>query len=230
MEAIILAGGFGKRLQTVVSDLPKPMAAVNNKPFLNYILNYLSRNNVTKAIFATGHLHQKIEDYYGLSYNELELDYSIETEKLGTGGCIKQAFSKATSDNILILNGDSFFDVSIHDILTVHKDERADLTLALKPMHNISRYGIVKIDRTKVISFEEKKKVAFGYINAGVYLAQIDLFDGFDLPERFSIEEDFLKKFTSRLNIHACVSDGYFIDIGIPEDYEKAQIDMMKYE
>lgn len=230
MEAIILAGGLGTRLRHVIADIPKAMALLNNQPFLNYIFNYLDKNNIKKAILATGHLHHKIEEYYGNSYQNIEIEYSIESEPLGTGGAIKKALGKASSETVLIMNGDTFFDLNITDMFLVHKNTNADMTIALKPMHNISRYGIVKIENAKVVGFEEKKKEEFGYINGGVYLAKKNLFDKLDLPNKFSFEKDFLKKLVSQLKIYAFISDTYFIDIGIPEDYEKAQEEMKNYE
>ena len=230
MEAIILAGGLGTRLSGVVSDLPKPLAPVNGRPFLNYTFRYLLRNQIAKAILATGHLHHKIEEAYGKRYKGLDLDYSVERQPLGTGGCIRRAFDRVSSDDILIINGDTFFNVQVDGMLTQHETTNAVLTIALKPMQNISRYGIVRTESTRVISFEEKKKVDAGQINGGVYLARRQLFDGFELPKRFSFEEDFLKKFTSRLMMHAYVSDAYFIDIGVPEDYQRAQSEMREYE
>ncbi|MFQ5604012.1 MAG: nucleotidyltransferase family protein [bacterium] len=230
LDTIILAGGLGTRLQTAVADLPKPLAPVNGQPFLNYLLNHLRRAGIKRVVLATGHLHHKIEDYYGTSYHDLEIDYSMESEPLGTGGGIRKALTQTTTDEVLILNGDSFFDFDLQTIWRVHKLQQADLTIALKPMQNIARYGIVRTESSRVISFEEKKPVEFGYINTGVYLAQKNLFDGFNLPQNFSIEADFLKKYTRELQIHACISNAYFIDIGIPEDYEKAQIEMRRYE
>lgn len=230
MEAIILAGGFGTRLKTAVADLPKSMACVNRQPFLNYILNFLIKNEIRRAALATGYLHHKIEAHYGGLYKDLQIVYSVENEPLGTGGAIKQALSLLTSDRILIINGDTFFDVAVDELMQVHRRNRAVLTIALKPLHRISRYGSVEIEGTKVKCFEEKSKRGFGYINGGVYMANHSLFESYDLPRRFSFEEAFLKKFTSQLNIHAYVSDAYFIDIGIPEDYQRAQTEMGEYE
>jgi len=230
LQAIILAGGLGTRLRNVVPDIPKVMASVNNQPFLNYLLNFLSKNNIKNVILATGYLHHKLEAYYRTSYKNIKIDYSVENKLLGTGGAIKKAFGKVSLEDVLIMNGDSFFEVNIGEMFIMHKNSTSDLTMALKPMYNISRYGSVKIDNTKVISFEEKKKQKFGYINGGVYLANKFLFDKFELPDKFSFEEDFLKRFTSKLEIYAFISDTYFIDMGIPEDYEKAQNEMMNYE
>ncbi|MFQ5641058.1 MAG: nucleotidyltransferase family protein [bacterium] len=229
MDAIVLAGGLGKRLRGVVTDQPKPMAMVNNQPFLNYVLNFLINNGVHRAILATGYLHHKIEEYYHRTYKDLEIVYSIEEEPLGTGGAIKQAFSQVRSEHLLIINGDTFFEVSVDDLKKSHLEKEAGMTIALKPMHNIARYGSVEFEGTRILRFEEKQKKDFGYINAGVYFANRDLFDAFDLPDKFSFEEDFLKKYPERLCMHAFVTDGYFIDIGIPEDFQKAQTEMMAY-
>lgn len=230
MEAIILAGGFGTRLQATVSDVPKSLALINDQPFLNFLFSFLIKYKIKRAILATGYLHHKIEEFYGNSYKDLEIEYSVEQEPLGTGGGIKQAFAKLSSDNVLIMNGDTYFNVNIQAMLKVHTENDADLTIALKPLYNISRYGVVKVEETRVKRFEEKKQVDFGYINGGVYIAKKELFKGFELPERFSLEEDFLKKFTSDLQLHCFISDTYFIDIGIPEDYYRAQSELKKYE
>lgn len=230
MEAIVLAGGLGTRLRSQVADRPKVMAEINNQPFLNYLLNYLISHGIRRAVLATGYLHEFIENYYGRQYKQLHIDYSIEPQPLGTGGAVKLALTKISTADVLILNGDTFFDINPDAMFALHKKDNADITIALKAMRHISRYGIVRIQGTRVISFDEKKKVEEGYINAGVYLVKTSLLASMNLPERFSFEEDLLKKFTSQLNIHAYLSDAYFIDIGIPEDYQRAQTELSEYE
>lgn len=230
IEAIVLAGGLGTRLREVVSDIPKPMVLVNNQPFLNYILNLLEQYNIRTVILAIGYLHEKIERYYGNSYRNMKLVYSIENEPLGTGGGIKLALEKATTRDVLILNGDTFFDVNLSQMLARYQQLQPDMIMALKPMKDIWRYGVVKVKDNRVVSFEDRKQVPYGYINGGVYIARNSLFDSYPLPAKFSFEADFLKKFVSSLNIAAFISDTFFIDIGIPEDLNKAQIEMKKFK
>jgi D-glycero-alpha-D-manno-heptose 1-phosphate guanylyltransferase len=230
MEAIILAGGLGTRLRTEVADRPKVMAEINNQPFLNYLLDYLNNHHVRRVVLATGYLHDYIEKYYGDKFKSLQIDYSVEEEPLGTGGAIKQALTKIAAEQVLILNGDTFFAINLELLMEHHKSHHADITIALKAMRNISRYGIVRVQSHRIISFEEKKKVEEGYINAGVYAANQSLFAAIDLPDKFSFEEDFLKKYIAELNMHAYVSDAYFIDIGVPEDYQRAQTELSEYE
>lgn len=206
------------------------MAPVNGRPFLTYILTYLHRSKTGHVILATGYLHHKIEEYYRDNFRGIPLSYSVEAEPLGTGGALKVAFKKATSEDVLVMNGDTFFDVSLKEIREVHRENSADLTIALKPMHDISRYGAVQFAGTRITSFKEKQRMEFGYINGGIYLAKKNLFETFDLPNKFSFEEDFLKKFTADLNMQAFISDSYFIDIGVPEDYQRAQKEMQAYE
>jgi D-glycero-alpha-D-manno-heptose 1-phosphate guanylyltransferase len=230
MEAIILAGGLGTRLRAAVADRPKVMAEINGQPFLNYLFNYLSWNNVSRVILATGYLHEKIEDCYGSAYKKIKIEYTKEESPLGTGGAIKFALKRMALENVLILNGDTFFDINLNGLAALHEKSNADLTMALKAMRHISRYGSVKIQGTRVVNFEEKKQVEEGYINAGFYIARKNLFGRFDLPDRFSFEEDFLKKHVASLEVHAYTSDAYFIDIGVPEDYQRAQTELQEYE
>jgi len=230
MDAIILAGGFGTRLRSVVSDLPKPMAPIDGRPFLDYLLNHVSQWQVGHVILATGHLHEKIKAHYGEAYKNLKLSYSVEREPLGTGGCIKRALTQAASRHVLILNGDTFFDVDINTMLQRHQEYGADLTIALKPMRDLSRYGVVRFEDSRITSFEEKKEVPFGHINGGVYLARKDLFARFNMPEAFSLEQDFLKRHIADLNIRAFLSDTYFIDIGVPADYDRAQKELPRHD
>jgi len=230
VEAILLAGGLGNRLRSKVADRPKVMAEINQQPFLSYLLNYLSNHNVNRAVLATGYLHEVIERFYGNYYKRLHIDYSLEEQPLGTGGAIKQALTKISVEHVLILNGDTFFDINPDALFILHHKNDADITIGLKAMRHISRYGIVKTQGTRIISFEEKHPVDDGYINGGVYLAKTSLFDSLELSEKFSFEADFLKKFTAELNMHAYVSDAYFIDIGVPDDYERAQTELIDYE
>lgn len=223
MEAIVLAGGLGTRLRSVVSDLPKPMAPVCNKPFLEYILNYLNKNGITRIVLSVGYKWETIKSYFGDNFKNIELVYSVENKPLGTGGAIQKAINLCREKNIFIINGDTFFDVNLQDL---ELNDNSKVVLSLKSMKNFDRYGCVETnDEGFVTTFTEKGYRESGNINGGIYLLSKNIFDGFDLEERFSFEE-FMQTNFKRLNISTKIFDNYFIDIGIPEDYQKAQIDL----
>ena len=226
-EAIILAGGFGTRLQSVVADLPKPMAPVNGQPFLNYQLRYLRHFGFQRVVLSVGYLHEKISTYYGSAFEELELDYSIEKDPMGTGGGIRLALEKCRSNSVLILNGDSFFDIDLNLFISQHLAAKADCSLALRKVENASRYGTVETKGSRIISFKEKTgENKSGGINAGIYILEKRTYlQRTPASKNFSIEKDFFEKNLKELAIHGFEHEGYFIDIGIPEDYSKAQND-----
>lgn len=220
MQAIILAGGFGTRLQSVVSDVPKPMAPVCNRPFLTYLLDELDLQGFTKVVLAVGYKKEIIMDYFKNKYKSVEIVYSVEEKPLGTGGCVKLAMKYITDPFAFVLNGDTMFKVDYKCMA-----EQKDLSIACKKMYRFDRYGEVQIHQGIITAFQEKKFVEVGYINGGIYYLPRDIFDKYDLPERFSIEKDFFEAYIQKLSIKAYLSDDHFLDIGIPEDYAKAQVD-----
>lgn len=227
MEAIILAGGFGTRLQSVVKDVPKPMADINGKPFLEYLLEYLLAFDISSVIISVGYKQDIIKDYFKESYKGIKIKYSCEDEPLGTGGGIKKALSLSDDkeENILVLNGDTFFKVDLNELKTSHNNLTSDISLSLKEMESIDRYGTVKVNNNIVTSFEEKKFYKKAYINCGVYVIKKNIFDNIQSSNKFSFEE-FLEKNLNCITIGSQISNNsYFIDIGIPEDYEKAKYD-----
>jgi D-glycero-alpha-D-manno-heptose 1-phosphate guanylyltransferase len=232
--AIILAGGFGTRLQTVVSNLPKPMAPVNTIPFLNYQLRYLKHFGVKKIIFSVGYLFDKIQAYYKSEFNGLQIEYVLEENPLGTGGGIRLAMGKCSDDLALVLNGDSFFDVPLTDFFTLHQTSDAQFSLALRNIENATRYGAIEVNAAdnRITSFKEKiNRVNAGLINGGVYILNRRLFLKHTTANiNFSIEKDFFETQLESLTINGYVFDGYFIDIGIPEDYHKAQHDFKTFK
>lgn len=226
MEAVILAGGLGTRLRSVVSNIPKPMAPISGRPFLSFILEYLACQQVSRVILATGFQHNYIESFFGHEYKGISIVYSKEEEPLGTGGALKQALGFINNTHVIILNGDTFFNVNLNNAIDAHFSCNADLTICLKPMKDFDRYGVVVTSGNKVATFEEKKYREFGNINGGVYIANTNLLKTLELRDKFSFETDFLAKFVNNLYFNAHVCDDYFIDIGIPEDYQKAQIEI----
>jgi D-glycero-alpha-D-manno-heptose 1-phosphate guanylyltransferase len=223
-EAIILAGGFGTRLRTVVNDLPKCMAPVAGKPFLHFVIQHLLQQGVDHFIFSLGYLSEPIEQFLAVNYPSLKYQLSIEAEPLGTGGAIQLASKKATKKNVVVLNGDTLFAIDVQQLLKLHESKQAACTLCLKPMKNFDRYGVVALnDQDMVVSFKEKQFYSEGYINGGVYALDVAMFLQEGLPEKFSFEKDYLEKKVDENKLSGIVQDKYFIDIGIPEDYERAQ-------
>ncbi|MCK4442307.1 MAG: nucleotidyltransferase family protein [Sulfurovaceae bacterium] len=226
MEAIVLAGGLGTRLRSVVSNLPKPMAPIGNKPFLEYILKYLKKNDITRVILSVGYKWKTIEEYFGNNFKGIELVYSVEDKLLGTGGAIKKAITKVNSKEVFIINGDTFFNVDLK-LLTL--DSTSKIMLSLKKMYDFNRYGCIESNSENLVtSFTEKAYRTSGNINGGIYLIKKDIFNKFNLKEKFSFEE-FMQKNFKKLVISVRVFDNYFIDIGIPEDYKKAQYEIKDY-
>jgi D-glycero-alpha-D-manno-heptose 1-phosphate guanylyltransferase len=228
MEAVILAGGLGTRLRSVVQNVPKPMADVSGRPFLSYLLDYLEEFGIKSVILSVGYLHEMIETHFGTQYHGIQLTYSIENEPLGTGGAIKKALTLCKGNEVIVLNGDSFFDVNLYGLLEVHKNLNADLTMALKEMVDFDRYGTVQTENGRIINFVDKKYQANGKINGGVYVLKRSLLDNINLGDKFSFETDFLQVYYDRLYFATYESSGYFIDIGIPEDYQRAQVELRK--
>lgn len=228
MEAIVLAGGFGTRLRYVVSDVPKPMASVCNKPFLEYILNYLCNNGISRVVMGTGYKHEAIEAYFGTNYGNIELVYSVEDTPLFTGGAIKKALKSCNESYVYVINGDTFFDVDLTAMYQFHVEQQSDLTIAIKYMEQFERYGTLELNGARITGFREKQTKDVGYINGGIYLMHKDLLEQI-AEEKFSFESDFMEKKVKELSFTAFESKGYFIDIGIPEDYAKAQVDFEKY-
>jgi D-glycero-alpha-D-manno-heptose 1-phosphate guanylyltransferase len=232
LEAIILAGGLGTRLQKVVNDQPKSMALINDKPFLEYLLNYLTGQEIHKVILSVGYKREMIQDYFKDRYRHLPISYAIEEEPLGTGGGILNALEQVEGDFSFVLNGDSMFRVDMNAMLNLHLKTTADLTMALRYLEDTSRFGTVKIDlEKKVTGFHEKKQDACpGYINGGVYLINKNFLLSGSFGKKFSIEKDCFEKCYNKAGIYGYPSRGYFLDIGIPEDYMTAQDEFKRFE
>ena len=218
MEAIVLAGGFGTRLKEVVSDVPKPMAPVNGKPFLEYLIKDLGEKGIRHIILAVGYKKKIIKEYFKNRYESIEITYSEELTPLGTGGAIKKALKLAKEEDVFIVNGDTFFDIDLKRMKEFHTENKSILTVTVKEMENFDRYGSLIIKGNKIIEFEEKKKKAKGKINGGIYLIKKDLLNRVE-KENFSFEKEVLED--KKIEKYSYESEGYFIDIGIPEDYFK---------
>jgi D-glycero-alpha-D-manno-heptose 1-phosphate guanylyltransferase len=223
-EAIVLAGGLGTRLKKIVSNLPKCMAPVAGQPFLKHVIRYLLSQGIEKIIFSLGYKHEVIEKFLNDEFPALNYQCSIEEEPLGTGGAIHLACKRATEANVLIVNGDTIFKADIQKAVEFHEERKAECTLLLKPMQDFDRYGTVELDNDYTVkNFKEKKFIQTGDINAGIYVLNIENFLSKELPEKFSFEKDYLEKFYADRKIFGIIQDVYFIDIGVPQDYQSAQ-------
>jgi D-glycero-alpha-D-manno-heptose 1-phosphate guanylyltransferase len=223
-QAIILAGGLGTRLRSAVPDLPKCLAPVAGKPFLSYVIDFCLQSGIRDFIFALGYKSEPIQAFLKDTFPADSYQLSIESEPLGTGGAIRLACSKATEQQVLILNGDTLFNIDVDALARFHHDHKALCTLGLRPMENFDRYGVVELDETSSItSFLEKQYYAHGLINGGVYALDVTRFMKEPLPEKFSFEKDWLERSCGTGQLFGFVQNAYFIDIGIPEDLERAQ-------
>jgi len=224
-DVIILAGGLGTRLRSVVSDVPKCMAPVGGRPFLAWILQWMERFDVAHIVLSLGYLNEVVTDWIHNEYKgKTPVDWVIEETPLGTGGGIRLAMSKVKSDRAIILNGDTFFNVDLNAFHSFSKEADTPLAVALKPMTDFDRYGSVTLSADgRITSFNEKKHCDKGLINGGIYCidSRAGLFDGMD--QKFSFEKEILEPMSAGGNIAGFISDGSFIDIGIPQDYNLAQ-------
>lgn len=227
MQAIILAGGFGTRLRSVLADVPKPMAPIHGKPFLAYLIDYLKSQGITEVVLSVHYLREQIENFFKSEYNGIAIRYAVEEKPLGTGGAIQHALkSIKSSEPVFVLNGDTFLKLNYQNMFALC--ERNDhIVMALRKIADCSRYGVVLTEQDKVIDFKEQGSAHAGLINAGVYLISPEIFQAFSLPDVFSFERDFLFKNIAALQPKAFVVEDYFIDIGVPEDYARAQVDFL---
>lgn len=233
MQAILLAGGLGTRLKRVVSDRPKPMALIEGKPFMEYVIHELSRYAIQEIIFAVGYKGSMVEEYFGDGTRfGIKASYSYEKELLGTAGAIKLAGKQITEDWFFVLNADTFYQLDYTRLLEVRDRKNLDFALVLRQVPDVSRYGRALLFEDMLTEFNEKTSEAVpGTINGGVYLMSRKLLE--DIPEgKVSLENEMIPKWMSFLKtgyrLGGIVNEGYFIDIGIPEDYFRFQEDVRK--
>lgn len=228
-QAVILAGGLGTRLRAVVQDVPKPMAPINGKPFLHHLMTYWQGQGIDRFVLSVGYKWEIISDYFKENFQGSEVAYAVENEPLGTGGglCLSIEHLRPSKD-FVILNGDTFFEVDLKALEGFHAARQADLTLSLMSVPANARYGGVGVDETgRLYSFQPQTTATSGnvLINGGVYLAERALFNDFaGRPSApLSLEAGlFAKMLDGKRKLYGLESRGRFIDIGIPEDYERA--------
>jgi len=223
LVAIILAGGFGTRLKNKINNIPKPMIPINGKPFLDYVFDQLIRNGIKTVIMSIYYKSEIIVERYGAFFNSLEIIYSIDNAPLGTGGAVREALKKVNDKNVFVINGDTFFDINLNELMENHINDNNDITLSLKSMKNFDRYGYVKTTHTgEIKSFEEKKYQSTGKIDGGIYVIKKDLFNNKQSNDFFLLT-DYIKSHLIKQKIGSITYDSTFIDIGTPEDLIKAE-------
>jgi D-glycero-alpha-D-manno-heptose 1-phosphate guanylyltransferase len=227
--AIILAGGLGTRLRSVVSDVPKPMAPISGKPFLSYLMDYWYQQGIRHFVLSVGYMHQQIIDFFGDVYQDASISYVIEHEPLGTGGGLLQAMSKVSNvDEVLVLNGDTYFEVDLKALTDFSEEYHTDILFSAFLSSDHQRYMALPIENQfgKIDLNLKLENYQNFWVNGGVYLMRPEIFDYFDNSkfEKMSLEQDvFQKLFLNNARIYAKLFREKFIDIGIPQDYFRFQ-------
>lgn len=222
MEAIILAGGFGTRLRMIVDDVPKPMAPINGKPFLEILLRSLSKKGIARAILSVGYRADQIIGHFGDSFCGIDLAYEVETSPLGTGGAIKAAMHRCEGDVTYVLNGDTFLDFdpsAIEECWLAHGEP----VLTARRVEDATRYETLEVSGDCLLGFRQRGVAGCGLINAGCYLLPVNLVERMPHKAPFSFETDVLYHDSNAHPYRVVEVAGAFIDIGIPEDYSRAQ-------
>lgn len=222
MEAIVLAGGFGTRLRQVVADVPKPMAPVAGRPFLEILLGSLAQKGFSRAVLSLGFMAEKISGHFGSRIAGLDIAYVVEDTPLGTGGATRLAAEACTQDHVYVFNGDTYLDLEV-ELLEQHWQAKRHPIVVGRGVTDTTRYGRLVVDGDRITSFAEKGIKGPGLINAGCYVLATDALTRFPLNQPFSIETEYLVPEVARATVDVFVTKGMFIDIGIPEDYAYAQ-------
>jgi D-glycero-alpha-D-manno-heptose 1-phosphate guanylyltransferase len=221
MQAIVLAGGLGTRLRSVFSEGPKPMALINGRPFLSILLGHLKSLGVSEIILSVGYKSNVISEFYLDKFNGMAINYCVESESLGTGGAIRNALLQSSENPVLVLNGDTYVEFSLDSGIEAWRAKGAPVIFA-RQVSDVSRFGRLEVRNRFAIGFGEKDSSGKGLVNAGVYLLPRDLFEGHELPAKFSFEE-FLAKDIFNRPYFVSTTSGKFIDIGTPADLKRAQ-------
>lgn len=225
MEAIVLAGGFGTRLKELVPYLPKPMAPVAGRPFLEILLSMLARKGFTRIVLSLGFMSEKIISHFGDQYLGMELVYEVESQPLGTGGAILAALTHCLDDHAFIFNGDTYLDLEVDELERLWQESHNPI-IVVREVPDTARFGRVNINEGRVANFLEKGETGLGLINAGCYVLPKHVLDNFSLGKAFSIETEFFIKNLQSTRFDGFVTQGRFIDIGVPEDYLLAQTEL----
>lgn len=228
IEAIVLAGGFGTRLRTVVPDMPKPMAPVAGRPFLEILLNSLARKGVERVVISLGFQADVIASHFGNQFAGIELEYVVEESPLGTGGATRLAMTRCIADHTFIFNGDTFLDLDVYGVERMWQQQKYPIIVA-RQVKDTARYGCLVVKDGRVTGFAEKGVVGPGLINAGCYVLAKEGLTNWPLNTPFSLESDYFASAVINELVIAFEANGLFVDIGIPEDFLRAQTLLASY-
>ncbi len=229
MEALILVGGLGSRLRGLIKETPKPLAEIGGKPFLMWVLDFLSSQNISRVILATGYMSEKIKIAIGDNWGPMLIDYVVEEDLLGTGGAIKNALKHIKNDSFFILNGDTWLNLDYSLFMSEVMKSDCEIGIAITQIHNSNRYGYVKLENQYITDFCEKNVNLSGYINGGVYFIKNKEKLNFPLTSIFSFEKDMLASLAKNRKVFGFIKTRNFIDIGVPDDYLKAKEDCVNW-
>jgi D-glycero-alpha-D-manno-heptose 1-phosphate guanylyltransferase len=222
-QAIILAGGFGTRLQTVLRDVPKPLAPVRGLPFIHYVLHWLEECGIVRVIACTGYLADKMEAGFRSYAGALEMRFLREDSPLGTGGAIYRALGEVDRGGVFVLNGDTYFPADLNRFRQEAERLGGPFAIALRRVSDTSRFGAVELAGGRFLTMDEKGRSGPGLVNAGLYLLPVDLPERLPMPGVFSWELDLMQPKAPVLGAAGVVLDAPFLDIGTPESYGEAE-------
>jgi D-glycero-alpha-D-manno-heptose 1-phosphate guanylyltransferase len=225
LPCLILAGGSGTRLRSVLGDeCPKALAPVGGRPFLGWLLQALARQGVSEAVLSVGFGRDSIKQFIASSGSEIAVSFVEEHEPLGTGGAIVHAMRTHGAPEMIVLNGDTLCDLDLNALCAYFYASDADMVMAAARVADASRYGTLSFDEEsrRLNAFKEKQEGA-GFVNAGVCVIDADCLIKREMPERFSFERDFLETSLQTVDVRVYAEVDAFIDIGVPQDYARAQ-------
>jgi D-glycero-alpha-D-manno-heptose 1-phosphate guanylyltransferase len=220
--AILLAGGRGTRLGSLTDAVPKPLLEVAGRPFIFFVLDHLKDAGVERIMISTGYRAEQFDQTIGNRYRGMHVQYEVEDEPLGTGGALMRSLA-ALGETAFVLNADTLFRISLARMLRVHQSMQADITFAVREVPDVSRYGAVILEGSRVISVAQQRVPGPGLINGGIYLISPHIFSDFAAMKRFSFETEFVPGALARLIVAGYTDAGYFIDMGVPVDFARAQ-------
>lgn len=223
-DVVLLAGGLGTRLASVSCGLPKPLVEVAGKPFIEHVLDRVVDAGCSRVVMAVSYKWEMLRDHLGDSYRCSQLVWSVENVQAGTGGAVRLAFETCDLERAFVLNADTLFRVDLSELEKRHVDAKAQVTMALHMVDDVSRFGAVVLDtENRVVAFSEKNRQGSGLVNGGIYVIERSIFSLRSLPGVFSLESDLLLPELTSIRPLGVPSGNYFIDIGIPEDLERAR-------
>lgn len=223
MDAVILCGGKGTRLQAVVSDRPKPLAEVAGRPFLELLMDYVHGFGFGRFVLCAGHMGEMIRDHFAARRLPYEVQVSIEREPLDTAGAVKLAEPLIKGGRFLVMNGDSIVRADLRAFAAFHEARRPRASLAAARKEDASAFGTLDVDAGgKLLAFREKAAARSGLVNAGIYLFERDVLGLVPAGRRHSLERDLFPALAAQRAVDVFEVPGELIDIGTPESYKEA--------